>query len=101
MAQLVSVPPCHGGGRGFESRLGRQEKAAVSTTPPPNFLPGQVAQLVERPPEKRKVGGSRPPLTTSSLLRFLALRIARTVSQLGGVWIASLRRTSAESNLVP
>ena len=64
VAQLVSVPPCHGGGRGFESRLGRQEKAAVSKTPPPNFLPGQVAQLVERPPEKRKVGGSRPPLTT-------------------------------------
>ena len=23
VAQLVSAPPCHGGGRGFKSRLGR------------------------------------------------------------------------------
>ena len=23
MAQLVRAPPCHGGGRGFKSRLGR------------------------------------------------------------------------------
>jgi hypothetical protein len=42
----------------------------MSKHPPPPFLPGQVAQLVERPPEKRKVGGSRPPLTTSTLSGF-------------------------------
>ena len=35
VAQLVSAPPCHGGGRGFKSRLGRDL-----------FLFGWVAQLV-------------------------------------------------------
>ena len=28
VAQLVSVPPCHGGGRGFKSRQGRSERRA-------------------------------------------------------------------------
>ena len=34
VAQLVSAPPCHGGGRGFKSRLGR------------DYTFGWVAQLV-------------------------------------------------------
>ena len=47
VAQLVSAPPCHGGGRGFKSRPGRKGfgvvlfvKADVRT------LFGLVAQLV-------------------------------------------------------
>jgi hypothetical protein len=47
VAQLVSAPPCHGGGRGFKSRPGRKGfgfvllmKAEVET------LFGLVAQLV-------------------------------------------------------
>ena len=47
VAQLVSAPPCHGGGRGFKSRPGRKGfgvvllfKAGVKT------LFGLVAQLV-------------------------------------------------------
>ena len=46
MAQLVRAPPCHGGGRGFESRLGR--------------LSGILAQLGEHLPYKQRVTGSSP-----------------------------------------
>ena len=45
MAQLVRAPPCHGGGRGFESRLGRY---------------GILAQLGEHLPYKQRVIGSSP-----------------------------------------
>ena len=45
MAQLVRAPPCHGGGHGFESRLGRY---------------GILAQLGEHLPYKQRVIGSSP-----------------------------------------
>ena len=47
MAQLVRAPPCHGGGHGFESRLGR-------------FEYGILAQLGEHLPYKQRVTGSSP-----------------------------------------
>ena len=46
MAQLVRAPPCHGGGREFESLLGR--------------LYGIIAQLGEHLPYKQRVIGSSP-----------------------------------------
>ena len=51
MAQLVRAPPCHGGGRGFESRLGRS---------------GSLAQLGEHLPYKQRVTGSSPVTSTGS-----------------------------------
>ena len=45
VAQLVRAPPCHGGGRGFESHPGRF---------------GIVAQLGEHLPYKQRVIGSSP-----------------------------------------
>ena len=45
MAQLVRAPPCHGGGRRFESDLGRY---------------GVLAQLGEHLPYKQRVIGSSP-----------------------------------------
>ena len=45
MAQLVRAPPCHGGGRGFESLWGRF---------------GILAQLGEHLPYKQRVIGSSP-----------------------------------------
>ena len=51
IAQLVRAPPCHGGGREFESLLGRY---------------GIIAQLGEHLPYKQRVIGSSPigPITT-------------------------------------
>ena len=46
VAQLVRAPPCHGGGRGFESLPGR--------------LYGIIAQLGEHLPYKQRVIGSSP-----------------------------------------
>ena len=46
VAQLVRAPPCHGGGRGFESHSGR--------------LYGILAQLGEHLPYKQRVIGSSP-----------------------------------------
>ena len=65
VAQLVSVPPCHGGGRGFKSRQGRSERRAFlkkKALRVGSGIPslGSVAQLVERSTENRKVTGSTP-----------------------------------------
>ena len=51
VAQLVRAPPCHGGGRGFESHPGR------FTT---KFEYGILAQLGEHLPYKQRVIGSSP-----------------------------------------
>ena len=51
MAQLVRAPPCHGGGREFESLLGR--------------LYGIIAQLGEHLPYKQRVTGSSPVTSIS------------------------------------
>jgi hypothetical protein len=52
VAQLVRAPPCHGGGRGFESLLGRLQFIIVND--------GILAQLGEHLPYKQRVIGSSP-----------------------------------------
>ncbi len=47
VVQLVRMPPCHGGGRGFESR-------------PATGCDGSVAQSVEQRTENPRVAGSIP-----------------------------------------
>ena len=57
MAQLVRAPPCHGGGRGFESLLGRSSVNLKN-----NLIAkfGIIAQLGEHLPYKQRVIGSSP-----------------------------------------
>jgi hypothetical protein len=59
------TPPCQGGGRGFKSRQVRH-RAPTRLRAVGARLPGRVAQLVERAPEKREVTGSTPVPTTGS-----------------------------------
>ena len=61
MAQLVRAPPCHGGGREFESLLGRLYRKIHD-----NFIVGIIAQLGEHLPYKQGVIGSSPigPIAT-------------------------------------
>ena len=66
------TPPCQGGGRGFKSRQVRRQVQAGSKAGR-TWLPGRVAQLVERAPEKREVTGSTPvPTTGNSQLRAIS-----------------------------
>ena len=51
VAQLVRAPPCHGGGRGFESHPGRLKNILAF---------GILAQLGEHLPYKQMVTGSSP-----------------------------------------
>ena len=60
VAQLVRAPPCHGGGREFESLLGRC---------------GVLAQLGEHLPYKQRVTGSSP-VTPTFLWTGIVLRIS-------------------------
>ena len=73
MAQLVRAPPCHGGGRGFESRLGRfwdlssAGRASALQAEGHRFEPcrshfsyADVAQLAEQLICNQQVIGSSP-----------------------------------------
>ena len=56
VAQLVRAPPCHGGGRGFESLLGRLYRKVRTL----NSVNGVLAQLGEHLPYEQRVIGSSP-----------------------------------------
>ena len=55
VAQLVRAPPCHGGGRGFESHPGRLSARIYLISEY-----GILAQLGEHLPYKQRVIGSSP-----------------------------------------
>ena len=55
VVQLVRMPPCHGGGRGFEPHPGRLQFIIVYS-----MFNGIIAQLGEHLPYKQRVIGSSP-----------------------------------------
>ena len=60
MAQLVRAPPCHGGGRGFESHSGRYIDSVKRQSIWFIEKSGVLAQLGEHLPYKQRVIGSSP-----------------------------------------
>ncbi len=61
---MVRAPPCHGGGRGFESHPGRLKKMRrdnlFTKSISKAFAYGILAQLGEHLPYKQRVIGSSP-----------------------------------------
>ena len=64
---MVRMPPCHGGGRGFESHPGRHFAS--------------VAQLVEQRTENPCVSGSIPELGIEKKIRYYGI-LAQLVEHL-------------------
>ena len=60
VAQLVRAPPCHGGGRRFESDLGRLDESPNENYIVHSNMLGILAQLGEHLPYKQRVTGSSP-----------------------------------------
>ncbi len=84
VAQLVRAPPCHGGGRGFEShpgRLHRRPKILCDFFLKYHKLSGILAQLGEHLPYKQRVTGSSP-VGPTILKRMVYADVAQLAEQL-------------------
>jgi hypothetical protein len=58
------------------ARMAFQKRRMINCEGLVVFPPGQVAQLVERSPEKAGVGGSIPSLATTSFQRLSAISVS-------------------------
>ena len=96
VVQLVRTPPCHGGGRGFESLPGRRCVMVVSAACQPFGLPLRdfvaydlqaLAAAVSKLPRQTKLSGR----TYSRFARGLSSAGRAPALQAGGRWFKSNR----------
>ena len=85
MAQLVRAPPCHGGGRGFESHSGRLSIAIDKDGGIPEWPKGADCKSVSS-----AFGGSNPPSPTQDVIRS-EKGAARRFFLYSSVWYLSLK----------
>ena len=93
VAQLVRAPPCHGGGHGFESRLGRSYvilaqlgehlpyKQRVIGSSPIGSIDADVAQLAEQLICNQQVIGSSPIIGFSRYKNYIEIWVDSRVAK--------------------
>ena len=76
VVQLVRMPPCHGGGRGFESHPSRHFFIGFDRAVRTAERYADLAHLVERHLAKVEVAGSSPVIRSNHSTRSLAVSMA-------------------------